>query len=38
MNLPWDWTETDINELIREQRPEDLSLDYKRSESLDKSK
>src|ERR1017187_10745666 len=38
MNQPWDWTETDIKELIREQRPEDLSLDYKRSESLDKSK
>jgi len=38
MNQPWDWTEADITELIREQRPEDLSLDYKRSESLDKSK
>jgi hypothetical protein len=31
---PWQWQEDDIQALIREQRPEDLSLEYKRSDAL----
>jgi hypothetical protein len=34
---PWQWQEEDINNLIREQRPEDLRLEYKKSDSLAKS-
>jgi Putative DNA-binding domain len=36
MKPEWEWTETDIDALIKEQRQEDLSLDYKRTEALDK--
>jgi hypothetical protein len=32
------WTEADIDELLKEQRPEDLTLEYKRTEALDKAK
>src|SRR5258705_4703711 len=37
MKRPWEWTEHDINALIQEQRPEDLGLEYKRSDALDKT-
>ena len=37
MKEPWDWQEDDIQDLIREQRPEDLSLEYKRSDALTKT-
>ena len=33
MNPAWEWTESDIDALLKEQRPEDLALDYKRSEA-----
>lgn len=38
MKPAWEWTEADIDHLIRDQRPEDLGLDYKKSEALDKTK
>jgi hypothetical protein len=34
---PWDWTEDDLLALIRDEREESLTLDYKGSASLDKS-
>jgi hypothetical protein len=34
---PWQWQEDDIQALIREQRPEDLGLEYKRSDALAKT-
>lgn len=34
MKNSWDWTESDILELIKNGVPESLNLDYKRSESL----
>jgi len=38
MREPWAWTEEDIQSLITEQRPEDLQLEYKKSDSLAKAK
>jgi predicted HTH transcriptional regulator len=37
MTEPWEWREEDIQTLVREQRPEDLQLEYKRSDALDKT-
>jgi hypothetical protein len=37
MRDPWQWQEDDINSLVREQRPEDLRLEYKRSDALGKT-
>lgn len=34
MKEPWQWEEEDIETLIREQRKEDLRLEYKRSDAL----
>jgi hypothetical protein len=36
MKEPWQWQEDDIEMLLREQRPEDLQLEYKRSDALSK--
>jgi predicted HTH transcriptional regulator len=36
MKDPWDWEEQDIIGLIQDHVKENLSLDYKRSEALDK--
>jgi hypothetical protein len=37
MKEPWQWEEEDIEALIREQRKEDLRLEYKRSDALAKA-
>jgi predicted HTH transcriptional regulator len=36
MNTAYEWTETDIQAFITEQRPEDLSLEYKAADALSK--
>jgi hypothetical protein len=37
MREPWQWQEEDIQSLIREQRKEDLRLEYKKSDALSKN-
>src|ERR1035441_5899765 len=37
MREPWQWQEEDIQSLIREQRKEDLPLEYKKSDALSKN-
>jgi len=37
MREAWEWDEHDVESLIREQRKEDLRLEFKRSEALSKS-
>jgi hypothetical protein len=34
---PWHWREDEVQDLIREQRKEDLTLEYKRSDALEKT-
>lgn len=37
MREPWEWEKGDLEALLREQRPEDLRLEYKRSDALAKT-
>ncbi|WP_372780327.1 helix-turn-helix domain-containing protein [Priestia aryabhattai] len=37
MKKSWEWTESDILQMIKNETPESLTLDYKRSDSLGKN-